>query len=79
MNKLAESSTTSEEGIGNRLSFILDDVKEALEKLKNLETSSKENGKIGIGVIKDSRKNLEQLRASLENQIKGLQNNLPES
>ncbi len=65
--------------MGNRLSFVLDDLNDTLNKLKELETSSKENGKIGIKVIEDSRKNLEQLRASLEEQIKNLQNNFPES
>jgi len=44
-----------------------------------LETSSQENGKIGIDVIKNSRENLEDLEKNLENQIKKLQNNLPES
>jgi len=44
-----------------------------------LETSSEENGKIGISIIKDSRENLEQLRKSLEEQIKKLQNNFPQT
>jgi hypothetical protein len=42
-----------------------------------LETSSQENGKIGIEVIEKSRKNLEQLKTSIENEIKKLQNNFP--
>lgn len=37
-----------------------------------------ENGKIGIGVIKSSKENLEELRKNLEQQIGKLQNNLPE-
>jgi len=43
-----------------------------------LETSSKEHGKIGIDTIRNSRKNLEQLKVNLENQLQKLQNNLPE-
>jgi hypothetical protein len=63
--------------LGNRLSFILDDLKDCLSKIKDLETSSEENGKIGIGLIKDSRENLEKLRVDLEKQIEKFQNNLP--
>ena len=48
-----------DEGVGNRLNFVLDDLKNCLTKIKELETSSEENGRIGIGVIKNSRKNLE--------------------
>jgi hypothetical protein len=43
-----------------------------------LETSSEEHGKIGIETIRNSRKDLEQLRLNLENQIEKLQNNSPE-
>jgi len=43
-----------------------------------LETSSHENGKIGIETIRNSRKNLEELRANIEQQIEKLQNNIPE-
>jgi hypothetical protein len=43
-----------------------------------LETSSKEHGKIGIETIRNSRKDLEQLRVNLEKQLQKLQNNLPE-
>jgi hypothetical protein len=43
-----------------------------------LETSSKEHGKIGIETIRNSRKNLEQLKVNLEKQLLKLQNNLPE-
>jgi hypothetical protein len=57
----------------------LDDLKDCLNKIQELETSSIENGKIGIDIIKDSRENLEQLRKNLEDQIAKLQNNLPES
>jgi hypothetical protein len=57
----------------------LDDLKDCLNKIEQLETSSVENGKIGIETIKDSRENLEQLRKNLEDQIKKLQNNFPES
>lgn len=63
--------------MGNRLSFVLDDLKDCLAKIKELETSSEENGKIGIGIIKDSRKNLENLRIDLEKQIRKFQNNFP--
>jgi hypothetical protein len=55
----------------------LDDLKDCLSKIKDLETSSEENGKIGIGLIKDSRENLEKLRVDLEKQIEKFQNNLP--
>jgi hypothetical protein len=48
-----------------------------LEKLKELETSSKENGRIGIETIKDSRENLEKLKNNLENEIEKFQNNFP--
>jgi hypothetical protein len=48
-----------------------------LSKLKELETSSEENGKIGIEVIEKSKENLEQLRVTIEQQIKKLQNNFP--
>jgi hypothetical protein len=64
--------------LGNRLSFILDDLKDCLSKIKDLETSSEENGKIGIGLIKDSRENLEKLRVDLEKQIEKFQNNFPD-
>jgi hypothetical protein len=47
-----------------------------LEKIKELETSSEENGKIGIETIRNSRKNLEELRVNLENQIEKFQNNV---
>jgi hypothetical protein len=57
---------------------VLDDLKDCLAKLKELETSSKENGRIGIDVIKDSKENLEKLEKNLENQIEKLQNNFPE-
>lgn len=67
-----------DEGVGNRLNFVLDDLKNCLEKIKELETSSEENGRIGIGVIKNSRKNLEELRVDLEKQIEKLQNNIPQ-
>jgi hypothetical protein len=53
-------------------------LKDCLIKIKELETSSKEHGKIGIETIRNSRKNLEQLRLNLEEQIKKLQNNSPE-
>jgi len=43
-----------------------------------LETSSEENGRIGIDVIKGSKENLEKLEKNLENQIEKLQNNFPE-
>jgi hypothetical protein len=66
-----------EEGLGNRLSFVLDDLKTCLDKLTELETSSLENGRIGIEVIKGSRENLEKLKTSLENQIEKFQKNLP--
>jgi len=49
-----------------------------LEKIKELETSSEENGRIGIETIKNSRKNLEELRVNLEQQIEKLQNNIPQ-
>ena len=67
-----------DEGVGNRLNFVLDDLKNCLEKIKELETSSEENGRIGIGVIKNSRKNLEELKIDLEKQIEKLQNNIPQ-
>lgn len=67
-----------DEGVGNRLNFVLDDLKNCLEKIKELETSSEENGRIGIDVIKDSKENLEKLEKNLENQIEKLQNNFPE-
>jgi hypothetical protein len=50
-------------------------LKVCLGKIKELETSSEENGKIGIETIRNSRKNLEQLRLNLEDQIEKLQNN----
>jgi len=53
-------------------------LKVCLTKIKELETSSEEHGKIGIDTIRNSRKNLEQLRLNLENQIEKLQNNSPE-
>jgi hypothetical protein len=53
-------------------------LKVCLAKIKELETSSEEHGKIGIETIRNSRKNLEQLRLNLENQIEKLQNNSPE-
>jgi hypothetical protein len=56
----------------------LDDLKDCLEKIKELETSSEENGKIGIETIRNSRKNLDELRVNLEQQIEKLQNNIPE-
>lgn len=71
-------SKNPDEGVGNRLNFVLDDLKNCLEKIKELETSSEENGRIGIGVIKNSRKNLEELRVDLEKQIEKLQNNIPQ-
>jgi hypothetical protein len=46
--------------------------------MEDLETSSKEHGKIGIETIRNSRKDLEQLRVNLEKQLQKLQNNLPE-
>jgi hypothetical protein len=52
-------------------------LKNCLEKIKELETSSEENGKIGIETIRNSRKNLEELRVNLEKQIEKLQNNIP--
>jgi hypothetical protein len=52
-------------------------LKNCLEKIKELETSSEENGKIGIETIRNSRKNLDELRANLEQQIEKLQNNNP--
>ena len=77
--KIIESvDQKSEEGIGNRLNFVLDDLKVCLTKIKELETSSEEHGKIGIETIRNSRKNLEQLRLNLEDQIEKLQNNTPE-
>ncbi len=57
---------------------MLDDLKNCLAKLKELETSSEENGRIGIDVIKGSKENLEKLEKNLENQIEKLQNNFPE-
>jgi hypothetical protein len=42
-----------------------------------LETSSEEHGKIGIETIRNSRKNLDELRINLEQQIEKLQNNIP--
>jgi len=42
-----------------------------------LETSSENNGRIGIETIKDSRENLEKLRDNLENQVEKFQNNFP--
>jgi hypothetical protein len=57
---------------------VLDDLKNCLEKVKELETSSVENGRIGIDIIKNSRKNLEELRVDLEKQIEKLQNNIPD-
>ena len=77
-NKIIESVTTPEEGIGNRLNFVLDDLKDCLAKIKELETSSEEHGKIGIETIRNSRINLEKLRLNLEDQIEKLQNNSPE-
>jgi hypothetical protein len=52
-------------------------LRDCLKKIKELETSSKENGKIGIETIRNSRKNLDELRANLEQQIEKLQNNNP--
>jgi hypothetical protein len=52
-------------------------LEKVLVKIKQLETSSLENGKIGITSIKNSRENLEQLKGSIENEIKKLQNNFP--
>jgi hypothetical protein len=49
-----------------------------LTKLKELETSSKKNGRIGIKTIKDSRENLEKLKDNLENQIEKFQNSSPD-
>ena len=63
--------------MGNRLNFVLDDLNLCLDKLEELETSSRENGKIGIRVIKDSRENLEKLRKNLEKELEKLQNNFP--
>jgi hypothetical protein len=53
-------------------------LKDCLIKIEELETSSKEHGKIGIETIRNSRKDLEQLRVNLEKQLQKLQNNLPE-
>jgi hypothetical protein len=53
-------------------------LKVCLAKIKDLETSSEEHGQIGIETIRNSRKNLEQLRLNLEDQIEKLQNNSPE-
>jgi len=53
-------------------------LKDCLAKVGELETSSKEHGKIGIETIRNSRKNLEQLKVNLEKQLLKLQNNLPE-
>jgi hypothetical protein len=63
--------------MGNRLNFVLDDLNLCLNKLEELETSSEENGKIGIRVIRDSRENLEKLRKNIEKELEKLQNNLP--
>jgi multidrug efflux pump subunit AcrB len=49
-----------------------------LSKLEELETSSEENGKIGIRIIKNSRENLEQLRKNIEQELEKLQNNFPQ-
>jgi hypothetical protein len=44
-----------------------------------LETSSEENGKIGIGTIRKSKGNLEKLREDIKREIEKLQNNFPET
>lgn len=57
---------------------MLDDLKICLLKLKELETSSQEHGRIGIDIIEDSRRNLENLEKNLESQIEKIQNNFPQ-
>lgn len=57
---------------------MLDDLKNCLLKLKELETSSENHGRIGIDIIGDSRRNLEKLEKDLESQIEKVKNNISE-
>ena len=78
-NNISESvDKKPEEGLGNRLSFVLDDLESSIAKLEELETSSEENGKIGIGTIRESKGKLEKLREDIKREIEKLRNNFPE-
>ena len=54
-----------------------EDLKKALGKLKELETSSRFNSKIGLRTILDSIKKLLNLSDDVDKHLKTLENNFP--
>ena len=61
--------------MGNELSFFADDLTKTIGKLKELETSSHSNSKIGLKTIQDTIKKLESLEEDITRQIEKLENN----
>ena len=61
--------------MGNELFYFQEELKQTIGKLKELETSSHFNHKIGLKAIKDSLKNLAVLEDDVERQISSLENN----
>ena len=64
---------------GSELLLFSEDLHKTIGKLKELETSSESNSKIGLRVIQDSINRLAQLEEDIQKQIEALQNNFTEN
>lgn len=60
--------------MGNELSFFVDDLAQTIGKLKELETSSHSNSKIGLKTIQETIKKLEALGEDISRQMEKLEN-----
>ena len=60
--------------MGNELSFFVDDLTQTIGKLKELETSSYSNSKIGLKTIQETIKKLEALGEDISRQMEKLEN-----
>ena len=59
--------------MGNELSFFADDLTKTIGKLKELETTSHSNSKIGLKTIQETIKKLEALGEDISRQMEKLE------
>ena len=66
------------ENVGTELLSFKDSLTKTIGRLKELETSSRSNSKIGLKTIRNSIEDLVKLEGEIDNQIQSLENNFIE-
>lgn len=67
------------ENVGTELLSFKESLSKTIGRLKELETTSKANSKIGLSAIRNSIGNLVKLEGEIDNQIQSLENNFTEN